>query len=437
MSKISLIIQREYLIRVRKKSFIIMTIIGPVLFAAVMILPAWLAMQDSSENHVLVLDQSGMFQDKFKSRKGLEFEYVRGQNEEQEKASLREKGEHHFLLLIGKPDESGLPPVRVFGQGNTPLEVISALEKQMNTELKNRFLQQSGIDPKLVESIRPEVEIQTTVLSDEGEKEGGSLAATIVGYGAGFLIYIFIFLYGSQIMMSVMEEKSGRIVELLVSSVKPFELMMGKILGVALVGLTQFVLWMALSFAVSTAAGNLFMDKLPKEKAGQEVLKAGEMEKVQQKAESKGMAALSELKNVNIITISICFIIFFLGGYLMYSALFAAIGSAIESQQEAQQFMLPVTIPIILSIILAQFVIKDPNGNLAFWLSVFPLTSPIIMMVRVPFEPPLWQIIVSVAALVLGFLGTVWLAGKIFRVGILMYGKKVTWTELARWLRHS
>ena len=251
------------------------------------------------------------------------------------------------------------------------------------------------------------------------------------------MIYIFIFLYGSQIMMSVMEEKSGRIVELLVSSVKPYELMMGKILGVALVGLTQFVLWMALSFAVSTAAGTLFMDKLPKETTGQEVLKGSEMEKVQKKAESKGMSALSELKNVNIVTISICFIVFFLGGYLIYSALFAAIGSAIESQQEAQQFMLPVTIPIILSIMLAQFVIKDPNGSLAFWLSIFPLTSPIIMMVRVPFEPPFWQILLSMAALVLGFLGTVWLAGKIFRVGILMYGKKVTWAELAKWLRHS
>lgn len=436
MNKIALIIQREYLIRVKKKSFIIMTIVGPVLFAAVMILPAWLAVQDMTQNHVLVLDQAGIFQDKLKSGKEIQFEYVNGKSGDEEKAELREKGEHHFLLVIGKAEGKGVPPVRIFGNSNPPLEIISSVERQINEELRNRQLRESGIDPKLVESIKPETEIQTTVLSDEGEKDGGSLAATIVGYGAGFLIYIFIFLYGNQIMMSVMEEKSGRIVELLVSSVKPFQLMMGKILGVALVGLTQFLLWVVLSFAVSSAAGSLFSEKFPQEKARSEV-QADEMQQVQKKAGSKGMNILSELKNVNIVSVAFCFIVFFLGGYLMYSAMFAAIGSAIESQQEAQQFMLPVTIPIILSIVLAQFVIKDPNGSLSFWLSVFPLTSPIIMMVRVPFEPPVWQIILSMAVLILGFIGMVWMAGKIFRTGILMYGKKITWAELGKWLRHS
>jgi ABC-2 type transport system permease protein len=436
MSKIALIIQREYMIRVKKKSFIVMTILGPVLFAAVMILPAWLAVQDMTENHVLVLDQSGQFQGKFRSGKGMNFEYVNGKSGEQEKAALREKGEHHFLLIIGKQEGKPTPPARIFGESNPPLEVISSVEKQMNDELRNRQLRDSGIDPKLVESIKPDVEVQSSVLSDEGEKEGGSLAATIVGYGAGFLIYIFIFLYGSQIMMSVMEEKSGRIVELLVSSVKPFELMMGKILGVALVGLTQFLLWMVLSFTVSTVAGKVFIDKVPKETVQQQI-PGEDGQVVQRKMESKGMSVLSQLRNVNIATVAVCFIVFFLGGYLMYSAMFAAIGSAIESQQEAQQFMLPVTIPIILSIILAQFVIKDPNGSLSFWLSIFPLTSPIIMMVRVPFEPPIWQIALSMVMLVLGFFGMVWVAGKIFRTGILMYGKKVTWTELGKWLRHS
>lgn len=436
MNKIALIIQREYLIRVRKKSFIIMTILGPVLFAAVMILPAWLAMQDVTENHVLVLDQTGLLKGKFKSGKGLNFDYAGSVNEQNEKAALMGKGERHFLLVIGQQAGNDLPSVRLFGQSNPPLEVINGVERQINDELKKQKLEQSGIDPKLVESIKPDVQIQTSVMSEEGEKEGGSLAATIVGYGAGFLIYIFIFLYGSQIMMSVMEEKTGRIVELLVSSVKPFQLMMGKILGVALVGLTQFLLWVMLSFAVSSVAGKLITSPSPRDIVKEEIV-LDDSQKIQQKVESKGMSVLNQLRNVNIVTVAICFIVFFIGGYLMYSALFAAIGSAIESQQEAQQFMLPVTIPIILSIVLAQFVIKDPNGNLAFWLSVFPLTSPIIMMVRVPFEPPLWQILLSMAALVFGFLGTVWVAGKIFRVGILMYGKKITWAELGKWLRHN
>ncbi len=433
MSKISLIIQREYLIRVRKKSFLIMTIIGPILFAAIMVLPAWLATRDSTENRVMVLDRSGLFADKFQSSKSVVFENVKG-DETSQKQQVLEGEEHNLLLVIGEISGQKLPEIHLFGQSNPPLEVISMVEKQINGELKNIRLKASGIDPALVESINPEVEVRTSVLSEEGEKDGGSLAATIVGYGAGFLIYMFIFLYGSQIMMSVMEEKTSRVVEILVSSVKPFELMLGKIVGVALVGLTQFLLWVVLSFAVSTAAGKLFLDK---SKVQNETQASVGKPDIETKAESKGMAMISELKNVDILKLSVCFIVYFLGGYLLYSALFAAVGSAVESQQEAQQFMMPVTIPIILSIVLAQFVIKDPHGSLAFWLSVFPLTSPVIMMVRVPFEPPVWQIILSMLMLVAGFLGTTWLAGKVFRVGILMYGKKVTWTEIAKWLKNG
>ena len=433
MSKISLIIQREYLIRVRKKSFLIMTIIGPILFAAIMVLPAWLATRDSTENRVMVLDRSGLFADKFQSSKSIVFQNVKGDETSQKKQVL-EGEEHNLLLVIGEVSGQKLPDIRLFGQSNPPLEVISVVEKQINGELKKIRLKSSGIDPALVESINPEVEVRTSVLSEEGEKDGGSLAATIVGYGAGFLIYMFIFLYGSQIMMSVMEEKTSRVVEILVSSVKPFELMLGKIVGVALVGLTQFLLWVVLSFAVSTAAGKLFLDK---SKIQTETQSSTGKPDIETKAESKGMAMISELKNVDILKLSVCFIVYFLGGYLLYSALFAAVGSAVESQQEAQQFMMPVTIPIILSIVLAQFVIKDPHGSLAFWLSVLPLTSPVIMMVRVPFEPPVWQIILSMLMLVAGFLGTTWLAGKVFRVGILMYGKKVTWTEIAKWLKNG
>jgi ABC-2 type transport system permease protein len=436
MNKIGLIIEREYLQRVRKKSFLIMTFLGPVLFAAVMVVPAWLASRDSSESRVQVLDRSGLFEGKFKSEKGVVFEYAKGE-EGGLKKSLLDRSEQDLLLVIDPPVSAGaLPDVRIFAQNNPPLEVLSEVEHQMNDELRNRQLRQSGIDPGLVEKIKPEVDVKSTVLSDEGEKEGGSLAATIVGYASGLLIYMFIFLYGSQIMMSVMEEKTGRVVELLVSSVKPFQLMLGKILGVALVGLTQFVLWIVLSFAISSAAGKLFLDDL-KTPAKARVEMVGGGEELATKAEGKGMSLLRELGNVNAAQTLICFIIYFLGGYLFYSALFAAVGSAVESQQEAQQFMLPITIPIILAIVMAQFVIKEPNSSLSFWLSVIPFTSPIIMMIRIPFEPPFWQLAVSIVALIGGFLGAVWISGRIFRVGILMYGKKITWAELIKWVGHK
>lgn len=434
MNKTALIIQREYLQRVRKKSFLIMTFLGPLLFAAVMVIPAWLASRESSESRVQVLDRSGFFQGKLKSGKGVVFEYISGE-EGRMKQDLLSKTEQDLLLIIDQPKDGNMPEVRIFAQSNPPLEVLSEVEHQMNDELRNQQLRQSGIDPGLVEKIKPDVDIKSTVLSEEGEKEGGSLAATIVGYASGFMIYMFIFLYGSQIMMSVMEEKTGRVVELLVSSVKPFQLMLGKIAGVALVGLTQFVLWIVLSFAISSAAGKLFMDDLKKPAQMEMQLAGGE--EIAKQTEGKGMALFRELGNVNAVQTIICFVIYFLGGYLFYSALFAAIGSAVESQQEAQQFMFPVTIPIILAIVMAQFVIKDPNSPLSFWLSVIPFTSPIIMMIRIPFEPPLWQIAVSILALIGGFIGAVWISGRIFRVGILMFGKKITWSELIKWVGHK
>jgi ABC-2 type transport system permease protein len=434
MNKIGIIIWREYLQRVRKKSFLIMTIVGPLLFAGVMVLPAWLASRESSEMHVQVLDRTGLFEGKFKSGKGVLFQFVKS-SEQDLKVKVLSGTDQDLLLLIDTPQAGKLPEVRLFGKSNPPLEVLSQVEQQMNEELRNLQLRQAGIDPSLVEKIKPKVDVKSTVLSDEGEKDGGSLAATIVGYGAGFLIYMFIFLYGSQIMMSVMEEKTGRVVELLVSSVKPFQLMLGKIAGVALVGLTQFVLWIVLSFSISSAAGTLFMDDLKKQTPTE--LSQDLPVKADIQEGGKGLSLLRELGNVNIPQIVICFVLFFLGGYLFYSALFAAVGSAVESQQEAQQFLFPVTIPIIMSIVLAQFVIKDPNGSLAFWLSMVPFTSPIIMMVRIPFEPPFWQIVLSVLCLAGGFLGAVWISGRIFRVGILMYGKKITWTELLRWIGHK
>jgi len=433
MNKILLIIEREFLSRVKKKSFLIMTLLGPVLFAGITIIPTWLAMRDATLTTVSVLDKSHLFEAKLKSNKETIFVLV-SKDEESEKLLLKEAGEHNLLLVIGETNGEKVPDIRIFGASNPSLDLIQSIENQINSELKNIQLKNSGIDPKLVETIKPEVIIKTTVLNDDGEKEGSSAAASIVGIGAGFLIYIFIFLYGSQVMMGVMEEKTNRVVEVIISSVKPFELMMGKIVGVALVGLTQFLLWMVLSYGITAVAGSIMTSKTNQKPATEIVQDQTGSKEMNKKMAKTGI--LKELQSVNLFSVLMYFLFYFLGGYLLYSAMFAAVGAAVDNQQDAQQFMMPITIPIIASIVLAQFIIKDPNSSLAFWFSIIPFTSPIIMMIRIPFEPPFWQILLSMVSLVLGFLGTTWFAGKIYRVGILMYGKKVTYKELWKWLRY-
>ncbi len=433
MNKILLIIEREFLSRVKKKSFLIMTVLGPILFAGITIIPTWLAMRDSTQTTVSVLDKSGLFAKRLKSNKETVFVSIDG-SEDKAKQKLMEAGEHQMLLVIGETNGSSTPDIRIFSESNPSLDLVHSIEGQINSELKNVQLKSSGIDPALVEKIKPEVDIKTTVLNDEGEKEGSSAAATIVGFGAGFLIYIFIFLYGSQVMTGVMEEKTNRVVEVIISSVRPFELMLGKIVGVAMVGLAQFLLWMILSYGITTVAGTIMASQTGKQ---QTIEVAGDPEASKEMKKKMGKSGiLKELQNVNLVSVVMYFMFYFLGGYLLYSAMFAAVGAAVDNQQDAQQFMLPITIPIIGAIVMAQFIIKDPNSNLAFWMSVIPFTSPIIMMIRIPFEPPFWQILLSMVSLILGFLGTTWMAGKIYRVGILMYGKKVSYKELWKWMRY-
>jgi len=432
MSKIGLIIEREYLSRVKKRTFIIMTIVGPLLFAGITVIPALLAMRAKTQTVVSVIDQSGLFAGKLQSNKETVFQEVKSDLETQ-KQLVQNSEDNHLLMVIGPTNGQTIPDVQIFGESNPSLDLINSIENQIDGELKNIQLKRSGIDPKLVESIDPEVNIQTKVLSEGGEKDGSSMAATVVGSAAGILIYIFIFLYGSQVMTGVMEEKTSRVVEVLISSVKPFELMMGKIVGIALVGLTQFLLWIALSYGISTVVGSVFMKKKDTKPAIEQVM-AQSADPAPVSTEKAGL--LEELTRVNVPLFIGCFLFFFLGGYLLYAALFASVGAAVDNQQDAQQFMMPITIPIIASFILAQFVIKEPNGSMAFWFSIVPFTSPIIMMVRIPFEPPAWQILLSMFTLILGFFGTTWFAGKIYRVGILMYGKKVNYKELWKWLRY-
>lgn len=414
-----------------------MTLVGPLLFAAILIIPAILAATGEEKQVIQVLDESGLFKDKLKPGKNLAYHYVTG-NLEALKNGFKKAGADG-LVYIPSLETNDPKGFKMFFDKNPGLEIESKITSDIEDELENIRLTKHGIDRKVLDNIRPSISIETKLISEEGKEEDSSSgAATAVGYAAAFLIYFFIFLYGIQVMRGVIEEKSNRIIEVVISSVKPFELMMGKILGIALVGLTQFLLWVALTTAISTIASSAFLPKMD-EKALSEKVAANTPgnEKTAKEAEKK-VSKITKITNalgtVNLPLVLGCFLFYFIGGYLLYSSLFAAIGAAVDNETDTQQFMMPVTIPLIVSLIVAQVVLAHPESPIAFWMSIIPLTSPIVMMVRIPFNPPAYEIAISMVLLVAGFLGTTWLAARIYRVGILMYGKKVTYRELSRWL---
>jgi ABC-2 type transport system permease protein len=429
MHKIWLIIQREYITRVRKKSFLVMTIIGPLLMAATMCVIGWLATVSDDSKTIEVLDESGMFAGKLKSEDDLKFKTVSGTLKEAKNRVM--DSEKSALLYIPQFDLNNPQGIKLYGSSTNGLKLQDKLEKMLAQEIENRKFAQSGMDKAVLEKMRADVKIGTVNLSEEGEKSSNTGVTTVVGLVSGILIYFFIFLYGVQIMNGVIEEKTNRIVEVLISSVKPFQLMMGKIVGVAAVGLTQFLLWIMLSAAVFTFVTSRFQLDRFSDKKIEETMKT--VKDTDQAKEMNEM--MTAFDNLNMPLILGCFLFYFLGGYLLYGALFGAVGSAIDNETDKQQFMLPITIPLIFSLVVAQtMIIQNPDGPVAFWMSIIPFTSPIAMMMRLPFGVPGWQLALSMALLIAGFFSTVWLAGRIYRVGILMYGKKVNYQELSKWL---
>ncbi len=431
MKKILLILQREYLVRVQKKSFVIMTLLGPLLIAAIYAVPVFLALRENKVRNIAVVDESGLLKDTFKGSKQLVFTPIGNSLQTGKQAVLDEK--YYAVLYVPRISVDNPAGIKLFSKKGISLDVEGAVERSLKKEIEDVKLQQAGIDKQVLERIDTRVSVDTMSLTDgEGERDSSTGAAFIVGFAAAFIIYISIFIYGVQVMRGVIEEKTNRIVEVIISSVKPFQLMIGKITGIALVGLTQFLLWIILGTAISTAAIGVLKSR---DDVSQEQVDAvlKESPALEQRANmpEKVMTALNTL---NIPLLLGTFLFYFLGGYLIYSALFAAVGAAADSDTDTQQFMFPITIPLILSFVLAQYVIQNPDGPLAFWLSMIPLTSPIIMMVRIPFGPPAWEIALSMVLLVLGFLLITWIAARIYRVGILMYGKKVSYKELGKWV---
>lgn len=416
MHKIWLIIKREYLVRVRKKSFIIMTILGPILMAALLIVPTYLA-EENKENRIIALNEDANYN--LEDSEFIHFTTIPTSEAELLKTDFSESPFYALLYIEGEN-------FTLYSNQQISLSVSKSIERQLEQLIEHEKLKLLGIDLQILEDASTEINITTKIISEDGNTSNSQAEASMgIGFLSGILIYMFIFMYGTMVMRGVIEEKTSRIVEVIISSVKPFQLMMGKILGVALVGLTQFVLWILLTIIISTVAELAFLDAN---------VMATEMNSSDQ---SVILAQVAEFTGgINLLQIFLAFIFYFLAGYLMYSALFAAVGSAVDEEADTQQFVLPITIPLILSFVLITPIMENPDGTLAFWMSMIPFTSPVIMMVRLPFGVANWELALSIGILIASFIATTWLAGRIYRTGILMYGKKATYKEIWKWLKY-
>ena len=419
MNKIWLIIRREYLVRIQKKSFIIMTIITPLLMAAIMVLPIYMTNKTYEKRIIAVSDYSTYIFNYLKETQNLHFTSI----PENEIANIKNNIEEtpYYAILEVKKDSFYL-----YSNQQISLTVNSEIKRQLQKIKEERKLKESGIELEIIDEIKKEINFKTIITSKEGEYINPNTEISMaIGSLCGIMIYIFIFMYGTMVMKGVIEEKTNRIVEIIISSIKPFQLMMGKIIGVALVGFTQFILWILLTLILAGFAEIYLFDS-------NQI--TSELNQVDKSILISKIMGLTE--GINLIKIFFSFIAYFLGGYLLYSSLFASIGSAVDNESDTQQFILPITIPLIISFILIQPIIENPEGSLAFWMSIFPLTSPVIMMVRLPFGVENWEIIISISILIVSFMFSTWIASKIYRIGILMYGKKISYKDLYKWISY-
>lgn len=443
MNKIWLIFQREFLNRVQKKSFLIATILVPLIFPAIIAIMVFVMMrQEESEGKqtVQVLDQSGRFQ--FEASNKYQFVPVSG-NLDEVKADFN-KSKHFALLYIPKFELSKPDGLTLYTKENPSIRKKEDLENILEDRIHDLKLEQFNIDKATLKSLKTDVSLNNINLSETGEEKESNMDILFgLGFVLGVLIYMFVLIYGMQIMLGVIEEKTSKIVEVLLSSVKPFQLMMGKILGIAAVGLLQFTIWVVLVTFLSTATLSLFGVKMPQQQAMEQITRQmdqnGEMAEEMALQNNEVLNVLGSLNEIPFAYIIFNFAFYFLGGYLLYGALFAAVGSAVDSQQEAQQFTFPITLPLIIAYFgLFMFILNDPHSQASFWFSMIPFTSPVAMVGRLGFEVPLWQLLLSQFLLIAGFIFTTWIAARIYRVGILMHGTKINYKVLFKWflMRH-
>ena len=433
MDKIWLVIQREYLARVKKKSFLLATLITPLIFPAIMGIFVWISLEDEGGDAlriIEVVDENKMFF--LESSEQYAFSFSDTDKEEAKK--MVQEGDRYGFLYIPEFKLEDPQGIVFYGEENPSMSLISYLENNLRKKIEEQRLFESGIDPKIINEVRTNVGIRSITLDEKGgETVNDATVNYALGFLTGILIYIFIFVYGNQIMQGVIEEKSSRIVEILVSSLKPFQLMLGKIVGIGAVGLTQFLIWVVLIGTLTTFVMVYLGMQMPQQTA----MEMANPELANSIPQTSNVAEIMQvISGINFLGLVLSFLFYFLGGYLLYGAMFAAIGSAVEAPSEAQQFMFPVTIPLIAAYMgLFVFVLNDPNSSASFWLSIIPLTSPIAMMGRVSYGVPWTDLVLSMSLLIAGFLFTTWMAGKIYRIGILMHGTKPSYKTLWKWIR--
>lgn len=436
MNKMWVILKREYLTRVKNKTFILMTFLTPLIFALVYGVAIYIAMSDAKSDtvkKVYYTDTQNKLKGQLDTIGKFAFEYAPSAKEAMEAVKTDKV---HAFLNISDVDYSKLDSVQWVSKKS--LNMMS--EENLKSELRNVFykmnLKEKGLNAKLLDSLKPKLNLQSMEITDSGElKSNESSVKTGIAFFIVFVIYMFIFIYGTMIMRSVMEEKTNRIVEVLVSSVKPFQLMMGKILGVALTGLTQIGLWVIVSGILTTVISGFMGIKTATTSVAANPAVSAQMKHGMEMAQDQSGGMLDTIFNLPFGQIIFVFIVFFIFGYLLYSSMFAAVGSAINQETDAQQFIVPVTLPLIFSIIVAQMtILNNPHGTLSKVLSYIPFTSPVIMPMRVTFGVSWTELLISTGLLILAFFGIVWVAGRIYRVGVLMYGKKPTWGQMIKWI---
>ena len=445
MNKTWIILKREYLTRVKKKSFIVTTLLVPLFFAALMVVPVWLSTRDDKqERTIAVYDESSLFLGQLGQEGYTKYHFVDKTQYESLKSNLETSEYYGILYIPGNVYTTN--KVELLSSRQLPLDLSEQIERKLSQIIESdkmaKVVLETGV-PDLKQKLaatKTKIAVNTMKVTETGEqKKSSSIVAFIVSYGMGFIIYFFVFMYGSMVMRSVMEEKKNRIVEVIISSVKPFQLMAGKIIGTAMVGLTQVAVWILLGIVALGVAKGFFPAEVTHQ-AGQSIMESqqqmGSMPAAMPE-QSQLNGVLESIANLNIPLIIFGFIFYFLGGYLLYSSLMGAIGAAVDNDEDSQQLVFPVTFPLILSIILLISISKSPEGPIAFWASIIPFTSPICMLARLPFSPPAWEIALSMVLLVLTTIGAIWTGAKIYRTGILMYGKKVNLKELIKWLTYK
>ncbi|MDX1470089.1 MAG: ABC transporter permease [Flavobacteriaceae bacterium] len=437
MNHLPLIIKREYLTKVRNKAFILMTVLSPLILIALVAVVAYLTqLNNTKHREINVLDESGLVADLFEDSEQTTYNILEGQILNNAIANTINSEAYGLLYIAKAQDSSSLPTEVSFYSEDTPsLSVISDLERKVEQRLTNLKLEKEGVDIDKIESSKVRIDIAQQSFAGETSSKIDNVLKLAFGGLSGYLLFMFIIIYGNMIMRSVIEEKTSRIIEVVISSVKPIQLMMGKIIGTSLAGITQFLIWIILGISAMFLLSLIFGVDVAQ-------LQAPQQEMMQQALENPEMQtqvekAFTAFFNLPILNLIFAFILFFLGGYLLYSSLYAAIGAAVDNETDTQQFMMPIIMPLILAVYVGAFtVIEDPHGTVSVVFSFIPFTSPVVMLMRIPFGVPWWEQLLSLSILIGTFLFTVWFAAKIYRVGILMYGKKASYKEIFKWLKY-